>query len=63
MLSKFQFVFLLVLSLPFFAKAQTHRLKKAIICLTYDDGLETQLTTVTPIGFRWIESDLFFKFH
>jgi peptidoglycan/xylan/chitin deacetylase (PgdA/CDA1 family) len=28
--------------------AQVHRLKKAIICLTYDDGLETQLTTVIP---------------
>jgi peptidoglycan-N-acetylglucosamine deacetylase len=31
--------------------AQTHKpvhLKKAIICLTYDDGLESQLTTVLP---------------
>lgn len=41
--------FVYILSMP--SHAQTNvagNLKKAIICLTYDDGLETQLSTVIP---------------
>ena len=44
-------IILFVISGFLISKAQTKHLnnsKKAIICLTYDDGLESQLTTVLP---------------
>lgn len=43
--------FILVVSMMVSINAQTNKVdhsKQAIICLTYDDGLETQLSTVIP---------------
>jgi peptidoglycan-N-acetylglucosamine deacetylase len=51
MLHKQTIVLFLAVFLFLSSNAQTHKpvhLKKAIICLTYDDGLESQLTTVIP---------------
>jgi peptidoglycan/xylan/chitin deacetylase (PgdA/CDA1 family) len=50
---KLEFTIILITASFFSSLAQT---KKAIICLTYDDGLETQLSTVIPqlnsVGFK-----------
>jgi len=43
-----QFVLLAVLTLPVVCLGQTPGSQKAIICLTYDDGLQSQLTTAIP---------------
>jgi peptidoglycan/xylan/chitin deacetylase (PgdA/CDA1 family) len=48
MRTKFLVIFLSIICSSLCVKAQTRHLKKAIICLTYDDGLETQLSTVIP---------------
>lgn len=42
-------IFILGLYISSFSQQKGHKaLQKAIICLTYDDGLETQLSTVIP---------------
>jgi peptidoglycan-N-acetylglucosamine deacetylase len=49
-------IIVLTISLSAFAQKKTSNKKKAIICLTYDDGLETQLSTAIPqldsVGFK-----------